>query len=182
VKILGRADLAREMGNLDTKLDILYRTIVNRLVTSVAVGNIRTDCNEYFLALEDYKQELLDSPSNVDQELAGSISNLNKHLRTVREALGQLIEILKMRDESPSSRRAPSGFERKHGTAESAIEHILPEIRLITREYGGTAGFQEHNRRRHGGTRQPGSTDNRAEYRQRRYRDPEAREYRRLIS
>ena len=63
VRILGRADLAQAMSKLYDKLDTLYREIVNRSVVTAAVDATRSDCNDYFLALEDYKRELLDSPS-----------------------------------------------------------------------------------------------------------------------
>ena len=182
MRILGRADLAQAMSKLYDKLDTLYREIVNRSVVTAAVNAARSDCNDYFLALEDYKRELLDSPSKVDRELAGSISRLNNKLRTVREVMGQLVDILRVRDASPGSRRAPSGFERRHGAAESAIESILPDIRLLALEFGGAAGLQEQSRRRYGDAGRPGNTGNGGEYRQQGYREPGSREYRRMIS
>lgn len=170
------------MSKLYTDLDDLYRKIVNRLAVTDAVGAVWSDCNDYFLALEDYKRELLNSQSKVDRELAGTISRLNNKLRTVREVLGQLVDIMRVRDTSPGSKRAPNGFERRHGAAESAIEGILPEIQVIAREFGGAAGLQEHSRRRYGDAGRPGISGNGGEYGQQGYREPRSREYRRMIS
>ena len=144
MKILGRADLARVMGKLYAELDKLYRSIVDRPVTTKAVNATWSKCNEYILALEDYRRELLESSSKVDRELAASIARLNKKLRIVREALRRLIEVLTIYDTLPDSRRIPSDFEKRHGVVESAIEVILPDISLLVRQFGGTAGLQEN--------------------------------------
>jgi chromosome segregation ATPase len=182
VKILGRASLAQAMSELLNKLDSLHRKIVDREAATDAVDVVRKDCNKYYRSLEEYRQELLDSEINVDRVLAATISNLNSKLRSVREALGQLVETMRRRDTSPSSRRAPSDFERKHGAVESVIEAIIPEIRSIVRDFGGTSGLQEHSRRRHGNNGRPGDASNGGEYDRRRYHDRGPREYRRMIS
>jgi hypothetical protein len=182
VKILGRASLAQAMSELLNELDNLHRKIVDREAATDAVDVVRKDCNKYYRSLEEYRQELLDSEINVDRVLAATISSLNNKLRSVREALGQLVETMGRRDTSPSSRRAPGDFERRHGVVESAIEAILPEIRSIAREFEGTSGLQEHSRRRHGDNGRPGGTSDGGEYNRRRYRDRGSQEYRRMIS
>lgn len=182
MRILGRADLAQEMSKLFTELDDLYRKIVTRATATDAIRGVWSDCNDYFLALEDYKRELLDSQSKVDHELAESILRLNNKLRTVREALGQLVDIMRVRDTSAGSKRTPSGFEKRHGAAESAIEGILPDVRLIAREFGGASGLQEHSRRRYGDAGRRGNAGDDGQYTQEGYREPRPREYRRLIS
>lgn len=134
-KILGRADLARSMGELYNNLDSLHSKVVDREATTGSVDTVRKECNKFYRALEEYRRQLLGSESKVDRELAVSVSTINNKLQKVRESLGDLLNVMKARDASPTSRRPPAGFEKKHSAVETAIEAIIPELQSIISEY-----------------------------------------------
>ena len=163
------AEVAFILKTLSGELDTLYRAIVCREAETGGVEVVLSHCNAYFLALEDHRQNLLDKlePTTVDSELAQIVGAVNGKLRASREALGSLREVLADRDASTGSKRVPRDFEKRHSAAELTIENILPMIKGIARELGGTSGPQAQPRRKRGrseGIGEPGREHHQASW------------------
>ncbi|MFI7700673.1 hypothetical protein [Nonomuraea sp. NPDC049480] len=117
-------DVARSLRSLDTELETAHNSIVDRTIEIEGVEKMRTSCNKAHQLL--YQLRLGKLKINIDDAvLLARVTEALALLKRTREAMGRLIEVLKIRDNRPKH-KLPADFERRHGAVESEIEDLRP--------------------------------------------------------
>jgi hypothetical protein len=159
VKISQPSDAVSAVNSLARELELLHENIVLRSIEYEAVEGILLQCSNDYLDLVKFGRnlQLKQGVTEEEKEFQNHLEIVNTNLQALREALGQLIEVLDIRENLSGSMRLPEDFENRHGIAESAIQTALLAIAILLDDYVDPTGSQESS---HSGVGEPGSADN----------------------
>jgi hypothetical protein len=139
------ASLSERLAALADYLHKPLDEIMNRTITVEGVGCVRERCVETaWVLIEQFREDMSTRSSSDDLEERGTdvVRRVNEKLRVVREALGDLKDVLERTNEAKTAkRRRPSDHERMHGRAESSVEELLVVLNELSTSRSGTHGM-----------------------------------------
>lgn len=140
--IEGQDDLASLLKALAGELRKLHDDVALRTAETAAVDGVRRRCDEDYLAMEYYRQDILANENRREREteLISQLSEIIKGLRTVREVIGDLVEVLQIRDKLSGTRRLPRDFFRRHSAVERSVGDVRPLMKGLADEIDKSAG------------------------------------------